>query len=132
LAGDEAGAKAAFLKALKADPNDFDANLRLGTILRIEGSLQEAERLLKRALSIEPSSLHARFQMAQVEVAQGRQDAAAADLESITRAAPNILEVHVQLSALYYRLHRPEDGQRERQIVEHLLAAPEEQDHQLE
>jgi hypothetical protein len=70
--------------------------------------------------------------MAQVEVAQGRQDAAAADLESITRAAPNILEVHVQLSALYYRLHRPEDGQRERQIVEHLLAAPEEQDHQLE
>jgi Flp pilus assembly protein TadD len=132
LAGDSAGAKAAFLKALQADPNDLEANLRLGTLLRKEGSLPEAEQRLNRALSLDPSSVIGRYQMAQLEVAEGRREAAAADLESIARSAPNIIEVHVQLAALDYRLHRPEAGQRERQIVDHLLAAPQEQDHRLE
>jgi Flp pilus assembly protein TadD len=132
LAGNATGAKAAFLKALAADPNDFEANLRLGAILVKEGALQEAEPRLNRALSLDPSSLTARYQMAQLEVAEGRREAAAADLESIARAAPNILEVHVQLAALDYRLHRPEDGEREKQIVDHLLASPKEQDHRLE
>ena len=31
--------------------------------------------------------------------------------------SPEFQEVHVQLAALYYRLNRKEDGQREREIV---------------
>jgi tetratricopeptide (TPR) repeat protein len=132
LVGDSAGAKAAFLKALQADPDDFEANVRLGTILREEGSLPAAEQRLNHALSLDRSSLTARYQFAELEVAEGRREAAAVDLESIARTAPKILEVHEQLAALDYRLHRPEDGQREKQIVDHLLAAPQEQDHRLE
>jgi Flp pilus assembly protein TadD len=132
LAGDTAGAKAAFLKALQADPDDIEANVRLGAILREEGSLPEAEERLNHALSLDRSSLTARYQFAELEVAQGRREAAAADLESIARTAPNILAVHEQLAALDFRMHRPEDGQREKQIVDHLLAAPQEQDHRLE
>jgi len=132
LAGDSGGAKTAFLKALAADPNDFEANLRLGTILRKEGSLKEAEQPLRRALYLEPSSLAARYQIAKLKAAEGQREEAMADLESIARAAPNILEVHAQLAALDFRLHRPEDAVREKKIVDHLLAVPQEQDHQLE
>jgi tetratricopeptide (TPR) repeat protein len=132
LVGDSSGAKAAFLEALQADPDDFEANVRLGTILREQGSLPEAEQRLNHALSLNRSSLAARYQFAELEVAEGRRESAAADLESIARTAPKILEVHEQLAALDFRLHRPEDGEREKQIVDHLLAAPQEQDHRLE
>jgi tetratricopeptide (TPR) repeat protein len=132
LNGDSAGAKAAFLKALASDANDFEANVRLGTILRQEGALQEAEQYLDRALSLQTSSLTARYQLAELAVAEGQRERAATELESIERVAPNILEIHEQLAALDYRLHRPEAGKREKELVDHLLAAPQEQDHQLE
>src|SRR6202050_2891662 len=37
--GDEEGAKAAYRKATELDPNDFEASVRLGTLLRAEGDL---------------------------------------------------------------------------------------------
>jgi len=131
-AGDEEGAKGAFRIALQADPNDFDANLHLGAILRRQGDLKGARPFLARALQLQPGSLPALYQMAQLEAAEGHNAEAATDLEGITADAPNILRPHVQLSGLYYRLQRPEEGMRERKIVDRLLAHPEQQDHRLE
>lgn len=133
LAGDEEGAKASFRKALEMDPDDFEANLHLGTILRREGEdLEGARRYIAHCLRLNPTSLAARYQMAQVEAVSGNLEAAASQLEDILREIPNSLEPHVQLSSLYLRLHRPADAQRERKIVDELLSQPQKQDRHLE
>ena len=43
-------------------------------------------------------------------------------LESLEKADPNWLDPHIELAAIYYKLHRPDDGQRERDIVQQLEA----------
>ena len=40
----------------------------------------------------------------------------------MTRTDPNWLEPHIELANVYYRLHRPEDGAKEREIVGRLTA----------
>jgi tetratricopeptide (TPR) repeat protein len=130
--GDEEGAEVAYRKALDLDPNDFEANLRLAAALRHKGDLPSARRYLGAAVRLDPASVLARHQMAQLNVTEGRDAEAAADLEEIIRRAPNLLQPHVQLAAIYYRLHRPEDGLRERKIVDRLMAEPEKQDHILD
>ena len=127
MLGDRVGAKAAFQKALDMDPNDFDANLRFGFALYKERDLEDARKYLALALQINPTSVSARYEMAQLEVAEGRDTEAAAALEAIVHDYPTLLKPHVQLAALYYRLHRQDDGKRERQIVDDLLAHPEKQ-----
>jgi hypothetical protein len=52
----------------------------------------------------------------------GDYEAAAKELEGVVRDNPNWLEPHVQLTSLYYKLHRPADGAKERAIVDRLTA----------
>jgi hypothetical protein len=40
----------------------------------------------------------------------------------LEKGDPNWLEPHVELAPLYYKLHRPEDGQRERDLVDQIQA----------
>jgi tetratricopeptide (TPR) repeat protein len=118
--GDQQGAARAYQKALEANPNDFEARLRLGVVLYEQRQLDAARQQLDRALAIDPSSLLARYQIARVKRAQGQIAAAVEDLERVVRDEPNWIAPHVELSALYYRLNRPEDGAREKQIVDRL------------
>jgi tetratricopeptide (TPR) repeat protein len=126
-AGDEEGAKGAYWQALKKNPDDFDANLHLGCILYELRELDGAQICILRALKVDPSSMVARYQMALLKIAQHHPDKALADLEAIAREAPEWVQPHVQLVALYYRLRRPADGARERQIVDRLMADQQKQ-----
>lgn len=121
--GDLARAVTIFQKVLTANPNDFQAHLHLGTILYTKRRLDAARLHLQRALAINPSSSSARYQLARVERAQGHLDAAVRDLEQAEERKPDWLPPHLELSALYYRLNRPQDGARERKIVDRLRAA---------
>ena len=114
-----------FRKALEKDQNDFEANLQLGHILYEQRDLDQAAIFLGRALKIDPRSISARYEMALVKVAQRRDESAASDLESIAREVPAWLQPHVVLATLYYRLNRPSDGLREREIVARLTAEAE-------
>jgi tetratricopeptide (TPR) repeat protein len=120
---DNQGAMEAFRKALEREPNDFEANFGLGSLLYFERDLGAARTYLDRALRIDPSSVLARYEMALVEKAAGQFEAAAADLETVVNADPNYLNAHIELAALYFRLKRLEDGARERQIVDRLSEA---------
>jgi tetratricopeptide (TPR) repeat protein len=120
---DNKGAIEAFRRAIEQDPNDFEAHFGLGSILYFERNLKDAKIYLGRALQLDPSSVLARYEMALTEKADGQLEAAAADLETVVKANPNFLEAHVDLAALYFRLKRPEDGAREREIVDRLAAA---------
>ncbi len=120
--GDPAAAGEMFRKALTADPNDFDANLYLGAILAKRREMDEAKRYLDRALQLNPASTMAQYEMATWKGATGKYQEAAAELESIISKDPDWLEPHIELAAIYYRLHRPSDGAKERVIVARLTA----------
>jgi hypothetical protein len=48
-------------------------------------------------------------------------------LEGLEKSDPNWLDPHIDLAALYYKVHRPQDGQRERDIVKKLQALQQKQ-----
>jgi tetratricopeptide (TPR) repeat protein len=62
--GDADGATAAFRKELAANPNDYDANFQLASILAHRGKPAEARPLLERAVQVRPGSLAARDALA--------------------------------------------------------------------
>lgn len=126
-AGDMKGAEAAFKMPLQANPNDSEAHLYLGALFYNERQLDAARAHLVRALELEPGSTLAHYQLAQVDRAQGDAQAAVKDLEAVEREQPEWLNPHVQLVALYFLLKRPDDGAREKKIVDRLMA--EEQQH---
>ena len=120
--GDVKEAESAFREALKENPDDFEANLYLGAILYKRRDIDEAKGYLDRALRLKPSDSMARYEAAMLKSTSGDYETAARELESLVKDDPDWLEPHVELATLYYRLHRPEDGAKERQIVERLTA----------
>ena len=120
--GDTDAAQPAFEQALKADPRDFTANLYLGTMRLKQRDLDSARPMLELALQLQPNSPMARLEMAKLNGMTGKYAEAAATLEDLEKADPNWLDPHIELAAIYYKLHRPEDGQRERDIVQQLEA----------
>jgi len=127
MAADLSGAETAFRRALSCDPNSFEGLLELGALARQEGKPAEARDALTRALAIRPGDVPARYELALIESADGHDARAVQLLESVVRDAPNFMEAHVRLATLYFRLHRPEDGQREKLIADRLRAEKAEQ-----
>jgi tetratricopeptide (TPR) repeat protein len=126
LDSDLEGAAAAFRKALELDPNSFESALFLGTLLRQQGNLADARPLLARALQQRPADLRVRYQSAVLDSAEEKNQRAAATLEALIRDAPDFEEAHRSLSTIYFRLGRPADGRREREIAEKLDAQTQE------
>jgi tetratricopeptide (TPR) repeat protein len=121
--GDTEAAQPAFEQALKEDPRDFTANLYLGTMKLKQRDLDSARPMLELALQLQPNSPVARLQMAKLNGMTGKYAEAAATLEELAKADPKWLDPHIELAAIYYKLHRPDDGQRERDIVQQLEAS---------
>jgi tetratricopeptide (TPR) repeat protein len=120
--GDADAARQAFEAALRQDPKDLMANLYLGTMKMKLKDLDGAKPLLTLALQLQPTMPEARFQMAKLNSMTGNYAEAASTLEDLVKNDPKWLEPHVELAALYYKLHRPEDGAREREIVQQIEA----------
>ena len=120
--GDQAGAQEAFEHALRDDPNNFDANLRMGLLLRKDERNDEALKYIRHALEIRPGDVGVRYQIAAMELSVGQVKEARGHLESLVAEAPNFTEAHVSLATAYYREKRKADGDRERAIVEKLNA----------
>ena len=122
VTGDPDGALAEFKAELAADPYNFDSNLEMGVLLRQDDKPDEALTYLTRALTVRPGDMGARYQIASIRLSQGKLDQARSELESIIKGAPQFTEAHVSLATVYYRLKRPDDGNRERNIVRKLTA----------
>jgi len=120
--GDTAQAETAFREALRVNADDFEANLYLGAILYKQRENDEARTYLDRALKLRPSDSMAQYESAMLESNEGRFEAAAQQLEQVIKKDPQWLEPHVALATLYYKIHRPDDGAREREVVERLTA----------
>jgi tetratricopeptide (TPR) repeat protein len=120
--GDQKEAEPAFRSALKENPDDFDANLYLGALLYKQRHLEEAKIYLDHAVKLKPGDIMARYESAMLKSTSGEYEAAAQELEEVVKDNPDWLEPHVELTSLYYKLHRPSDGAKERAIVERLTA----------
>jgi tetratricopeptide (TPR) repeat protein len=120
--GDTEGAIAALRKAVDADPKDFNAQVTLGAVLHTERDLDGARQHLQRALQLKPDSNLARYEWARLERTEGHVEAAVKDFERVVHDDPNWAQPHVELAALYFRLNRQEDGDRERATFDRLTA----------
>jgi tetratricopeptide (TPR) repeat protein len=120
--GDTQGAIATLRKAVEADPKDFEAQVGLGAVLHSERDLDGAREHLQRALQLKPDSSLARYKWAQLERTEGHVEAAVKDFEKVVHDDPNWAQPHVELAALYFRLNRQQDGDRERAIFDRLTA----------
>jgi Flp pilus assembly protein TadD len=120
--GDQKEAEPAFRVAVQENPDDFNANLYLGALLYKQRNSDEAKTYLDRAVKLKPNDTMARYESAMLKSTSGDYEAAAAELEGVVKDNPDWLEPHVELTSLYYKLHRPSDGAKERAIVERLTA----------
>jgi tetratricopeptide (TPR) repeat protein len=122
LTGDLAGSRKAFLKELEHDPNDFQANLHVGAMFRLDQDFEHALPYFQRAEAVRPGDTAIQYQIALVRIAEDKIDEARVSLEHIVKVAPSFVEAHVSLATVYYREKRKQDGDRERAIVQQLNA----------
>ena len=120
--GDEKGAAEEYQKALKANPQNLQARTQLGIIFYNQRKLDDARQQFTEALSLNPKSFLALYELARVERAEGHLAAAVKDLQFCARENPQWLPPHIELAALYYLLKRPQDGAKEKAIVQQLMA----------
>ena len=120
--GDPEKAKSIFKIELADNPNDFEANLYIGILLRRDKLFDEAQVYLTRAARLRPRDSYARYHLGAVYAATGKPADARLLLEAVAKEYPDFVEAHVLLASVYYRLNRPEDGQRERAIIQKLNA----------
>src|SRR4029079_15516106 len=102
------------------DPNDFDACLHLGGILRHDGDIESAVSHIKHALTLRPDSASAQFQMSALEASNGNLEEAKNGFETLVKRWPDFVEAHLQLATVYARLHQTKESERERRIVTEL------------
>jgi tetratricopeptide (TPR) repeat protein len=118
--GDSEKAKVEFKSELADNPNDFDANLYLGILLRQDKMFDEAFGYLSRAVQLRPREQYARYHLGAVLAALGKPNEARPLLEGVAKEYPDFAEARALLASVYYRLNRKEDGDRERAIVQKL------------
>jgi len=120
--GDGEKAKIEFKSELADNPNDFEANLYLGVLLRQDKQFEDAFTSLSRAVQLRPRDQQAHYNLAAVYVARGLPNQARPLLESVIQEHPDFIEAHVLLASVYYRLNRNADGKREQEIIQKLTA----------
>ena len=108
------------LRRVFDNPNDFDANLYLGILLRQDKMFDEAFGYLSRAVQLRPREQYARYHLGAVLAALGKPNEARPLLEGVAKEYPDFAEARALLASVYYRLNRKEDGDRERAIVQKL------------
>jgi len=111
-----------FEAALRENPRDAMANLYLGVTRLKQRDFASAKPLLELALELLPGHPLTRLQLAKLDAMTGKVDEAVATLEDLEKHDPGWMDPHVELAPLYYKLHRAEDGDRERAIVADLQA----------
>jgi tetratricopeptide (TPR) repeat protein len=107
---DWAGAASAFRAELEIDPNHYESNLLLGTLLREGGQADEALPRLEHAARLRGEDLAVKFSLGAAYLATGRMTEAQRLLEEVAAAAPGHLPTQMQLAVLYTRLGRPQDA----------------------
>lgn len=108
--GDLAGARDAYLAALKLAPNRVDANANLGVIYAQLGQFDDAIRHYRRALAANPAQTAVRFRLGAACFQAGKLEAAREEFAAVLKAAPSDLRARQLLAICLLRLNRLQEG----------------------
>jgi Flp pilus assembly protein TadD len=124
-AGNKTQARSEFESIRHEFPRDAGTSELYGTLLLEDGSSEDKSRavgLLKQAIALDSSSVEARYQVANVEMADGQFQQALQDLERAIQLDPDDSRMHFALSRVYRRLGRNSDADRELELYQKLKA----------
>lgn len=107
--GDEASARAAFGRALAAEPDNVAAHTYLGVLADRAGDLKDAEHHFAAAAAFAPYSAPARNNYGTVLLHLGRTQLAAAQFEASLKLDPAQPSALVNLAQMRYASGKPED-----------------------
>ena len=108
---------AEYEKELATEPSSFEANYYLGRLKRLSGDLEAAKKYLEKAEQVRPEDPSIVFEKAVFAFQSKDYPKAEALLQQVLGTYPNYSEAHVLLSQVYFRTNRPEQGQREKAMV---------------
>jgi tetratricopeptide (TPR) repeat protein len=97
-----------------------------GTLLLEDGSpasRSKAVGLFEKAIALDDSSIEARYQLANIELDDGKPEQALPHLERAIKTDPKDSRLHYTMSRVYRRLGRSSDADREMEIYQKLKAA---------
>ncbi len=100
--GDVAGAITRFETASKTNPASTLAATELGVAYFTASRLPDAEAQFRRALGLDPAYTDALFDLASVEAAAGKWDAAATDFRTVLKARPEDAKTNEHLGAVLF------------------------------
>ncbi len=114
-----------FEEAIRQFPRDARTYQVYGTLLLEDGSLESKRRavdLFQHALALNEAAVEPRYQLANLELEDGKPEQARAYLESAIQFAPKDSRLHFALSRVYRRLGRDADANKEMEIYQKLKA----------
>ena len=119
---DREEAEEAFKAELALNPNDFNAECRLGDLYLSAGatSLDDAYKSYARALQLQPDFANAQLGMGKVLIRMGRNQKAVDYLREAARLDPIDPTAHYLLGQTYRRLGQMPDADREIKLFEDL------------
>jgi len=119
-AGNPAGAMDDFTRALREDPNAFQAAYYLARLNRLAGHRRLAQQYLARAAQLRPGDAGVAIEYAVLALDDNDSARAAQLLEGVVRQQPALPEAHFLLSRIYLKAHRWQAAKREQVIFEKL------------
>ena len=108
--GDLAGARDAYLAALKLEPSRVDANANLGLIYVQLRQFDDAIRHYRRALATDPKQTTIRFHLGAACFQAGKLEEARKELAAVVLATPADLRARQLLAIALLRLNRLDEG----------------------
>jgi Tfp pilus assembly protein PilF len=117
LQGDLRGAEAAFLKVTEMEPEYADGWVNVGRVRVQEGRMEDAERVLRRALTLDAELAKTRFFLGLAYKALGRYDEALEELRAASSKYPRDRVVLNQLGRVLFLKRRYQDAARELERV---------------
>jgi tetratricopeptide (TPR) repeat protein len=110
---DRAQAEHEYAIALEKNPHEVQAAVRLGDMQANRGDLDSAASLYQRVLSQQPNNAEATLGLARIFSEKNENERALPLLQQVLTEDPTNMLAHFRLSALYRKLHRPDDAKRE-------------------
>jgi superkiller protein 3 len=114
---------AAFKQELARDPNDFDANYFLGRLERINNHEADAMKYLEKANALRPGDPDVAYEFALMAWQKRDYQKAESLLQGVVQKVPTLKDAHVLLAQVYFRLHKTQEGTREKALVDALTTA---------
>ena len=120
--GEFAKAEACYRKAIEINPKGVANYLALAALLTKPGvdRTDEAIPILEKAMDQDPADPRPKLQLALCYEAKKDLTQAQALLEEITRAEPDFIPGHVELSRIYYQAGKQTEGDREKVTITRL------------